>query len=66
MGKEIKVICDSCGTDVFGQKYFTLCIRKILHGKQTKNPTIYLCPNCFRKTKLSMLLCDMNDNKEGE
>ncbi len=65
MGKEIKVICDSCGVDMYQQKYFTLNIRKVIHGKQTKNPAIYLCPNCFRKTKLALLLCDM-DESEGE
>ena len=43
MGKEIIVTCDSCGTDVYGQKYFTLNIRKVINGKQTMNPAIYLC-----------------------
>ncbi len=59
MGKQTIVTCDSCGTDVFGQKYFTLNIRKVIHGKQTMNPAIYLCPKCFRETKLALLLLDI-------
>jgi hypothetical protein len=35
MGKETKITCDSCGTDVWGQRYFVLNIRKVMHGKQT-------------------------------
>ncbi len=68
MGKEIKVTCDSCGVDVYGQKYFTMNIRKIIHGKQTHNPAVYLCPKCFRETKLALLLCDMDmsEKEEGE
>ena len=62
MGKEIKVVCDCCGVDIYGKKYFTLAIRKVIHGKQSMNPCIYLCPNCFRETKLSLLLVSM---KEG-
>ena len=66
MGKEIKVLCDCCGTDVYGQRYYTLCIRKIIHGKQTINPTLYLCPKCFRETKLSLLLCDIDNTDKGD
>lgn len=66
MGKETIVTCDCCGIDVFGKKYFTLNIRKVIHGKQTLNPSIYLCPNCFRETKLALLLFDTNDSKEDE
>lgn len=61
MGKEIKVTCDSCGTDVWGNKYYTLNIRKVIHGKQTINPSIYLCPKCFRETKLALLLADVEE-----
>ncbi|MDL2205345.1 hypothetical protein LJC33_00355 [Eubacteriales bacterium OttesenSCG-928-N13] len=56
MGKETRVTCDSCGVDVFSKKYFTLNVRKVAHGKQTINPLIYLCPKCFRETKLALLL----------
>lgn len=58
MGKQTIVTCDSCGVDVFNKKYFTLNIRKVIHGKQTINPAIYLCPKCLRETKLAMLLID--------
>lgn len=59
MGKQTVITCDSCGTEVWGKKYFTMNIRKIIQGKQTINPAIYLCPNCFRETKLALLLVDM-------
>lgn len=65
MGKEIKIICDGCGIDVWGKRYFTLNIRKVASGKQQMHPAIYLCPKCFRETKLAMLLCDLSDN-DGE
>jgi ribosomal protein L37AE/L43A len=58
MGKQITVTCDSCGVDIFGKKYYTMNIRKVAQGKQTMNPAIYLCPKCFRETKLAMLLFD--------
>ena len=64
MGKEKRVTCDFCGIDGFGKKYFTLNIRKAIHGKQTLNPVIYLCPKCFREIKLALLLFDTNDSKE--
>ena len=66
MGKQTIVTCDSCGTDVFGQRYFTLNIRKVIHGKQTMNPAIYLCPKCFRETKLALLLLDIEGVTENE
>lgn len=66
MGKEIKVTCDSCGNDVYRQNYFTLNIRKVIHGKQTLNPAIYLCPNCFRETKLALLLGDIRENDKND
>ena len=65
MGKQTTVTCDSCGTDVFSKKYFTMNVRKVVHGKQTLNPAIYLCPNCFRKTKLALLLYDITDESEA-
>lgn len=33
-------------------------------GKQTMNPVIYLCPKCFRETKLAMLLIDIEVEKD--
>ena len=60
MGKEIKVVCDGCGVDIYKQIYYTANIRKVMHGKQTLNPAIYLCPKCFRDTKLAILLCDVD------
>ena len=59
MGKEIKIVCDACGADVYGKRYFTLNIRKVISGKQTRHPAIWLCPKCFKETKLALLLCDM-------
>lgn len=61
MGKQTTVTCDCCGVDVYGKKYFTMMIRKVLQGKQTINPAIYLCPKCFRETKLALLLADVDD-----
>lgn len=66
MGKQTVITCDSCGIDVYGQRYFTLNIRKIVYGKQAMNPAIYLCPKCFRVTKLALLLCDMPEVNSGE
>ena len=64
MGKETKILCDACGVDVFKQKYFVLNIRKVIHGNQTLNPAVYLCPKCFRETKLALLLCEIVDEKD--
>ncbi len=66
MGKQTIVTCDSCGVNVYGQKYFTLNIRKVINGKQTMNPAIYLCPKCFRETKLALLLLDIEGVTENE
>jgi hypothetical protein len=67
MGREIVVTCDGCGLNVHGKTYVTMNIRKVTHGKQTKHPTIWLCPECFKKTKLpALLLCDMKDTEDKE
>lgn len=66
MGREIKVTCDSCGKDVYGSKYVTLAIRKVIKGKQTKFPTIWLCPKCYRETRLAMVLSDMGTDGDEE
>ena len=66
MGKEIVVTCDSCGANVHGKTYVTMNIRKVSHGKQTMHPAIWLCPECFKKTKLALLLCDMKDTEDNE
>lgn len=68
MGKQVKVVCDSCGNErLFGGTYYTLAIRKIVAGKQVHNPSIYLCPECFRKTKLTILLAAFcGEGAEGE
>lgn len=64
MGKEIKVVCDSCGNEkLMGASYYTVSIRKIVSGKQKINPAIYLCPDCFKKTKLSILLACMDETE---
>lgn len=62
MGKQIVVICDSCGKDVYGKDYVTLAPRKFNKGKCLRFGTIWLCNDCFRKTKLQDLL--FNDNEE--
>lgn len=59
MGKETRVTCDGCNVDIYRQIYYTMNVRKVVHGKQTLNPAIYLCPKCFRDTKLALLLCDV-------
>lgn len=56
MGKEIRIVCDCCGADVAGKKYVTLKPRRVVHGKQYLHNTIWLCPECFKKTKLQALL----------
>lgn len=66
MGKEIRVLCDSCGLDVRGQKYFTMNIRKVIHGKQTMHPAVYLCPKCFRETRLALLLADVEPQQKDD
>lgn len=60
MGKKTIVTCDCCGTDVLGKLYFTVN-RQVLYDKQTGDPAIYLCPNCFRRTKLVSLLLDLEE-----
>ena len=65
MGKQTLVTCDACGIDVYHKQYFTLNVRKVIHGKQTLNPAIYLCPKCFRETKLALLLCDIEGATGG-
>ena len=43
MGKEIKVVCDSCGNEkLMGASYYTVSIRKIVSGKQ-KRENCTLC-----------------------
>ena len=64
MGKQTTVTCDSCEIDIYGKKYFTLNIRRVAQGKQTINPVVYLCPKCFRETKLAMLLLDSREVEE--
>ena len=66
MGKQTMVTCDACGIDVYHKQYFTLNVRKVIHGKQTLNPAIYLCPKCFRETKLALLLCDIEGATGGK
>ncbi len=66
MGKEIVVTCDSCGVNVYGKTYVTLNIRKVSHGKQTKHPAIWLCPKCFKETKLALLLCGIENTEDKE
>lgn len=66
MGKEIVVTCDSCGVNVYGKTYVTLNIRKVSHGKQMKHPAIWLCPKCFKETKLALLLCGIENTEDKE
>lgn len=56
MGKQTVITCDSCGAEVWGKKYFTMDIRKIMQGKQTLKPELYLCPICFGEMKRALLL----------
>ncbi len=58
MGREIKIVCDSCQKDIYGGEYVTLKPKKVVHGKQTNFCTIWLCKDCFNKTKLQTLLFD--------
>lgn len=66
MGKEIVVTCDSCGVNVYGKTYVTMNIRKVSNGKQTKHPAIWLCPKCFKETKLALLLCGIEKTEDKE
>ena len=61
MGKQTVVTCDCCGVDVYSKKYYVLAIQTINRGVQKKNPSIYLCPKCFRDTKLALLLLGCED-----
>lgn len=58
MGKQIVVVCDSCGKDVYGKDYITLCPQCLRFG------TIWLCNECFRKTKLQDLLFNDGENDD--
>ena len=52
MGRYIKITCDVCGKDIYGQEYYTIAPRRIMNGKQTKIPTIWVCHGCMLKTHL--------------
>lgn len=58
MAKEIRVFCDKCGKDVYGQEYYTLPITRHKQGKSTKFPTVWLCKECFLKT--SIIIANIN------
>lgn len=64
MGKEIKIVCDACGADVYGKKYVTLVPTCVNHGKQTRFATIWLCKKCFDQTKLSVILFGVESGAE--
>ena len=63
MGKEIKILCDACGNDVYRRTYHTLNVRKVADGKQSLNPLVYLCPECLKKTKLPLILYGANEQE---
>lgn len=65
MGKQIVVTCDSCGKDVFSKIYYTIKPRKYNGGKGQLYPSIWLCPECFRKTKLGLLLLDIEEKERS-
>ena len=52
MGREVRILCDRCGKDVYGKEYYTLPITKVKNGKQTRFPTIWLCRECFAKSNI--------------
>lgn len=64
MGKETRITCDSCGKDVFGGEYFTIKPRRVKGGKQHLFCTIWLCKDCFNRTKLQALLFQGGDKDE--
>lgn len=64
MGKEMRITCDSCGKDVYGKTYVTLKPRRVDHGKQRLHNTIWLFPECFKKTKLQTLLFGLGEDTE--
>lgn len=66
MGKIMKISCDACGGDITGQNYYCLTMRKYQAGKSVRLPTVYLCGNCFRKTKLNVMLTDSQGGEVEE
>lgn len=66
MGKTLSVTCDCFGKEVYGKDYLTLNVRGVKKGTQQRYPVIYLCENCFRDTKLNLLLGNSILSKKGE
>lgn len=66
MGKEMKITCDCCGNSLNNINYFVLTIHKVRSGKKTRQPTIYVCPKCFRETKLALLISDLQSEVKNE
>ena len=61
MAKEIRVLCDKCGKDVYGKEYYTFSTSRVLQGKRIKLPTIWLCRECTIKAGILIY-----GEKEGE
>lgn len=62
MGKVVKIICDKCGKDIYGSEYYTLPITRVVAGKQTKLPTIWLCRDCM--IKANIIMANLEQKKE--
>ena len=58
MGREVRILCDKCGADVYGKEYYTLPISRVNHGKISKLPTIWLCKDCMLKTNIFIATSD--------
>lgn len=64
MGREIRILCDKCGKDVYGGEYYTLPITRIKNGKQQKMPTIWLCRDCM--VKANIIVANLQSEVESE
>lgn len=52
MAKEIRVLCDHCGKDVYGKEYYTFSPSRVRAGDKLKLPTLWLCRECTIKTNI--------------
>ena len=62
MAREVKIVCDKCGKDVYGKEYYTMPISRYKNGKQIRFPTVWLCRECFIKANITIY--DIGKEKE--
>ena len=62
MGREVRILCDRCGKDIYGKEYYTLPITRFKNGRPTKFPTVWFCRECF--AKLNITINDVEKREE--